>query len=101
LLRGRLRPARRVPRAPPERPGRGLLRPRRTGRAGARRRDIGRGRVQADMSTAPSLAGRLVGVTADRRWRAQADLLGNLGAKVVHGPTLRTVDLSGDEALRR
>jgi uroporphyrinogen-III synthase len=53
------------------------------------------------MSAAPSLAGRLVGVTADRRWRAQADLLGNLGAKVVHGPTLRTVDLSGDEALRR
>ena len=53
------------------------------------------------MSAAPSLAGRLVGVTADRRWRAQADLLGNLGARVVHGPTLRTVDLSRDEALRR
>jgi uroporphyrinogen-III synthase len=47
------------------------------------------------------LAGRRVGVTADRRWRAQADLLENLGAEVIHGPTIRTVDLSRDEALRR
>jgi uroporphyrinogen-III synthase len=47
------------------------------------------------------LAGRRVGVTADRRWRAQADLLENLGAEVLHGPTIRTVDLSRDEALRR
>src|SRR5438105_3657321 len=29
------------------------------------------------------LAGRRVGITADRRWRAQADLLENLGAEVV------------------
>jgi uroporphyrinogen-III synthase len=42
-----------------------------------------------------------VGITADRRWRAQADLLENLGAEVVHGPTIRTVDLSHDDALRR
>ena len=49
----------------------------------------------------PELAGRRVGITADRRWRAQADILENLGAEVIHGPTLRTVDLSGDEALRR
>jgi uroporphyrinogen-III synthase len=48
-----------------------------------------------------SLAGRVVGVTADRRWRAQADLLENLGAEVLHGPALRTIDLSRDEALRR
>ena len=48
-----------------------------------------------------ALAGRRVGITADRRWRAQADLLENLGADVIHGPTLRTVDLSGDEALRQ
>jgi len=41
-----------------------------------------------------------VGITADRRWRAQADLLETLGAEVLHGPTLRTVDLSHDEALR-
>jgi uroporphyrinogen-III synthase len=47
------------------------------------------------------LAGRRVGITADRRWRAQADLLENLGAEVIHGPTIRTVDLSGDELLRR
>lgn len=52
------------------------------------------------MSGSPSLAGRCVGITADRRWRSQADLLENLGANVVHGPTLRTVDLSSDEALR-
>ena len=47
------------------------------------------------------LAGRRVGITADRRWRAQADLLEHQGAEVLHGPTLRTVDLSGDEGLRR
>jgi uroporphyrinogen-III synthase len=41
-----------------------------------------------------------VGITADRRWRNQADLLENLGADVLHGPTLLTVDLSRDEALR-
>jgi uroporphyrinogen-III synthase len=53
------------------------------------------------MSGSSPLAGRCVGVTADRRWRAQADLLEKLGAEVMHGPTLRTVDLSHDEALRR
>ena len=53
------------------------------------------------MTRGPALAGRRVGITADRRWRTQADLLENLGAEVVHGPTLRTVDLSRDEALRR
>jgi uroporphyrinogen-III synthase len=42
-----------------------------------------------------------VGITADRRWRSQADLLENQGAAVMHGPTLRTVDLSHDEALRQ
>ena len=47
------------------------------------------------------MAGRRVGITADRRWRAQADLLENLGAEVIHGPTLRTVDLSQDDRLRR
>jgi uroporphyrinogen-III synthase len=53
------------------------------------------------MTTSSALAGRRVGITADRRWRAQADLLENLGAEVIHGPTIRTVDLSGDEALRQ
>ena len=41
-----------------------------------------------------------VGITADRRWEVQAHLLTNLGAEIVHGPVLRTVDLSRDEALR-
>jgi uroporphyrinogen-III synthase len=53
------------------------------------------------MSTGSPLAGRRVGITADRRWRAQADLFEKLGAEVIHGPTLRTVDLSEDPGLRR
>lgn len=53
------------------------------------------------MTTSSALAGRRVGITADRRWRAQADLLEKLGAEVIHGPTIRTVDLSRDEALRQ
>ena len=53
------------------------------------------------MTASSGLGGRRVGITADRRWRTQADLLENLGAEVIHGPTIRTVDLSGDEALRR
>jgi uroporphyrinogen-III synthase len=53
------------------------------------------------MITGSRLVGRRVGITADRRWRAQADLLENQGAEVIHGPTLRTVDLSRDETLRR
>ena len=53
------------------------------------------------MTKGSGLAGRRVGITADRRWRAQADLLENLGAEVIHGPTLRTVDLSQDDGLRR
>jgi len=53
------------------------------------------------MTTGSGLAGRRVGITADRRWRAQADLLEDQGAEILHGPTLRTVDLSRDEALHR
>lgn len=41
-----------------------------------------------------------VGVTADRRWEEQARLLTDRGAEVLHGPTLRTIDLSTSEALR-
>lgn len=47
------------------------------------------------------LHGFRVGITADRRWQEQAELLRRRGAEVVHGPTLTTVDLSGEEALRR
>ena len=42
----------------------------------------------------------LVGVTADRRWEEQARMFRDRGAEVLHGPTLRTVDLSADESLR-
>jgi uroporphyrinogen-III synthase len=41
-----------------------------------------------------------VGITADRRWQEQARLFTDRGVEVVHGPTMRTIDLSGDEALR-
>ena len=51
-------------------------------------------------SAAP-LGGRSIGITADRRWKEQAELFRKRGADVVHGPTLRTIDLSGDEALRQ
>ncbi|HVF31465.1 MAG TPA: uroporphyrinogen-III synthase [Acidimicrobiales bacterium] len=42
----------------------------------------------------------VVGITADRRWEEQADLLRRRGIEVLHGPTMRTVDLAGDDALR-
>lgn len=51
------------------------------------------------MDTAP-LAGRRIGITADRRWEEQADLFTRRGAEVVHGPTMRTVDLTADDRLR-
>ncbi|MDQ1395230.1 MAG: uroporphyrinogen-III synthase [Acidimicrobiaceae bacterium] len=51
------------------------------------------------MSDAP-LAGRTIGITADRRWQEQANLFTARGATIVHGPTMRTMDLSADERLR-
>src|SRR5207245_9087767 len=85
-----------------ERAGRGARAGGRPGGAArARRRDRGRIGVHEGMPTGSGLAGRRVGITADRRWRAQADLLENLGAEVLHGPTLRTVDLTRDETLHR
>src|SRR5687767_2505205 len=42
----------------------------------------------------------VVGITADRRWEEQAMLLRKRGLEVVHGPTMRTVDLAGDARLR-
>ncbi|HUP84029.1 MAG TPA: uroporphyrinogen-III synthase [Acidimicrobiales bacterium] len=42
----------------------------------------------------------VVGVTADRRWEEQAMLLRRHGLEVLHGPTMRTIDLAGDERLR-
>lgn len=45
-------------------------------------------------------AGFTVGVTADRRWEEQARLFRDRGGDILHGPALRTVDLSDDEGLR-
>ena len=50
---------------------------------------------------AGSLHGRTVAVTAERRAEEQADLFRNRGAEVVIAPTVHTVDLSGDDGLRR
>ena len=47
-----------------------------------------------------ALAGRRIGITADRRWAEQAELFRRRGAEIVHGPTLATVDLSSSERLR-
>ena len=46
------------------------------------------------------MEGRTVGITADRRWQEQADLFRKRGATVIHAPTMRTVDLTTDPALR-
>jgi uroporphyrinogen-III synthase len=50
--------------------------------------------------TLRALEGFVVGITADRRWMEQAELLQRRGASVVHGPTMRTEYLASDEALR-
>ncbi|HEX3621249.1 MAG TPA: uroporphyrinogen-III synthase [Acidimicrobiales bacterium] len=41
-----------------------------------------------------------VGITADRRWEEQARLLRDREVQVVHGATLRTIDLSAEAGLR-
>jgi uroporphyrinogen-III synthase len=46
------------------------------------------------------LAGYTVGVTADRRAEEQAQLLERRGARVIHGPTIRTLPLAEEAALR-
>ena len=46
------------------------------------------------------LAGRTIGVTADRRWEQQADLLRKRGADVLHAPTVRTVHRADEDRLR-
>lgn len=47
------------------------------------------------------LDGFVVGITADRRWQEQAELLERRGASIVHGPTMTTLYLASDEELRR
>ena len=46
------------------------------------------------------LEGYVVGITADRRWSEQAELLKRRGAETLHGPTIATQYLADDEALR-
>jgi uroporphyrinogen-III synthase len=45
------------------------------------------------------LLGFTVGITADRRNEEQAELLRRLGARVVHGPTVRTLPLAHDQGV--
>ncbi|MFP5319511.1 MAG: uroporphyrinogen-III synthase [Acidimicrobiia bacterium] len=47
------------------------------------------------------LDGFVVGITADRRWQEQAELLERRGASVLHGPTMTTMYLASDDELRR
>ncbi|MDQ1357178.1 MAG: uroporphyrinogen-III synthase [Acidimicrobiaceae bacterium] len=51
------------------------------------------------MSLRP-LDGFVVGITADRRWEEQAELLSRRGATIVHGPTITTLYLASDDNLR-
>ncbi|HET7488477.1 MAG TPA: uroporphyrinogen-III synthase [Acidimicrobiales bacterium] len=46
------------------------------------------------------LQGYTIGITADRRWEDQAELLRRRGARVLHGPSIATQYLASDEALR-
>lgn len=46
------------------------------------------------------LEGYVVGITADRRWSEQAELLKRRGADILHGPTISTLYLADDEVLR-
>ncbi|MDQ1391540.1 MAG: uroporphyrinogen-III synthase [Acidimicrobiaceae bacterium] len=52
------------------------------------------------MSLRP-LDGFVVGITADRRWEEQAELLSRRGATIVHGPTITTLYLASDDNLRQ
>ncbi len=57
--------------------------------------------AHADTPEAHRPGGRpVVAVTADRKSEEQAALFRRVGLDVLHGPTMRTVDLSRDEALR-
>ena len=47
------------------------------------------------------LEGFVVGITADRRWEEQAELLRRRGATIVHGPCMDTLYLADDDDLRR
>jgi uroporphyrinogen-III synthase len=76
------------------------LRSRRSGGSG-NRPETWPGDHQAVATEPGPLAGFVIGITADRRWEQQAELLQRRGATVVHGPTITTTYLDGDAALRR
>jgi uroporphyrinogen-III synthase len=46
-----------------------------------------------------SLVGFTVGITADRRWEEQAELLRRRGANILHGPSIRTLPLGSVDDL--
>jgi uroporphyrinogen-III synthase len=50
--------------------------------------------------TGRPLDGFVVGITADRRWAEQADLLRRRGAEIIHGPSIATALLADDTTLR-
>ena len=50
--------------------------------------------------TLSPLSGHTIGITADRRWEEQAELLRRRGATVIHGPSIATHYLDFDRALR-
>lgn len=52
------------------------------------------------MSVLQPLEGFTIGVTADRRSEEQAELLRRRGANVIHGPSIATLYLDNDDALR-
>jgi uroporphyrinogen-III synthase len=47
-----------------------------------------------------ALDGFVVAITADRRWEEQAALLTRRGARIIHGPTIRTLPLNEGAELR-
>lgn len=52
------------------------------------------------MTSLQPLEGFSIGITADRRWEEQAELLRRRGATVLHGPSISTQYLDCDNALR-
>ena len=55
--------------------------------------------VSGATETDASLVGFTVGITADRRWEDQADLLRRRGATVLHGASIRTLPLGSIDEL--
>jgi uroporphyrinogen-III synthase len=53
------------------------------------------------MTAGDVLSGYTIGITADRRAEDQAVLFRRLGAEVVHGPTMRTLPVADEPALRQ